>query len=341
MKANRAQIERAIDQGSDAVRLFLLYGPDEAASRDLAARVGEALGSAAERIDLSGATLKSDPARLADEAAAMAASAGRGHSGVAPAGDDILAAGEALRDARAAGNPVADAAGALRKDSRLLKLALADAAVLALASYPPEGAEADRLAVTIGRGLGVQMRPDIGRRIAAGVGADRALIARECEKFALYLDAAPDRPRELDHDTVDALGANVEEGDLSVLVDAVLGGRSEAAQAELASLGARGIEAVPILRAMLRRLYQLAELRSGVANGNAVEAVIASAGKSLFWKDKAAISQQLARWRPDAIATAVERLAGAALAVKRSGGLGMVAVAEELLAGARAASRMR
>jgi len=341
MKATRAQIERAIDTASNAVRLFLLYGPDEAASRELAARLGKALGADAERIDLSGAVLKADPAKLIDEAAAISLFGGRRHIRVEPAGDEILPAVEALLQAPAAGNPVAVIAGTLRKDSRLLKLALADPAVLTLASYAPEGAEADRLAVAIGRELGLHMRPDVGRRIAAGVSGDRALIARECEKFALYVDAAPDRPRELDHEAVDALGADVEEGDLSRLVDAVLGGRLDGVEAELSSLNASGVDAIPILRAMLRRLYQLADLRSGVEGGNAVEAVIGAAGKSLFWKDKAAISQQLARWRPAAIATAIARLSAAELAVKRSGGIGMVAVAEELLAIGRAASRMR
>jgi DNA polymerase-3 subunit delta len=341
MKATRAQIERAIDKPSDAVRLFLLYGPDEAASRDLAARLGKALGVDAERVDFTGAALKADPARLVDEAAAISLFGGRRHIRIEPASEDILPAVEALLEAPAAGNPVAAIAGTLRKDSKLLKLALADPAVLALASYAPEGAEADRLAVAIGRELGLHMRPDVGRRIAAGVMGDRALIARECEKYALYVDAAPDRPRELDHEAIDALGADVEEGDLSRLVDAVLGGRLDAAEAELASLAAGGIDAIPILRAMLRRLYQLADLRSGVEAGNAVESVVASAGKALFWKDKAAISQQLARWRPAAIATAVARVGAAELGVKQSGGIGMVAVAEELLAICRAASRMR
>jgi DNA polymerase-3 subunit delta len=341
MKATRAQIERAIDKPSDAVRLFLLYGPDEAASRELTARLGKALGADAERVDFTGAALKADPARLIDEAASISLFGGRRHIRIEPAGDEILPAVEALLQAPAAGNPVAAVAGALRKDSKLLKLALADPAVLALVSYAPEGAEADRLAIAIGREIGLHMRPDVGRRIAAGVSGDRALIARECEKFALYLDAAPDRPRELDHEAIDALGADVEEGDLSRLVDAILGGRLEPAEAELASIAAGGVDAIPILRAMLRRLYQLADLRSAVDNGNAVEAVMAGAGKAVFWKDKASISQQIARWRPDAIATAVSRISAAELGVKQSGGIGMVAVAEELLTICRAASRMR
>lgn len=65
MKASGAEIARALDRADPAVRLFFLYGPDEAGSAQLATRLGKALGENAERIDLDGATLKNDPARLA------------------------------------------------------------------------------------------------------------------------------------------------------------------------------------------------------------------------------------------------------------------------------------
>lgn len=341
MKANRGQIERALDLATDSVRLFLLHGPDEAASRELAARLGKTLGLDAERIDLSGAGLKADPARLTDEAAAIALFGGRRYIRVEPAGDDILAAVEALLEAPAAGNPVAVVAGVLRKDSKLLKLALAHPAVLALASYPPEGDNADRLVMAMAREQGLSMRPDVAHRIATGMAADRALIARELEKLALFVDAAPDRPGEIDHAALDALGAESDEGDLNRLVDAVLSGKVDIAEAELARLVGDGMDAVPICRAMLRRLHVLAELRGSVADGNGVESVMGSGGRSLFWKDRAAVSGQVARWRPHDIATALERFLQAEREVKRSGGAGLVAVGEELFAVGRAAARMR
>lgn len=341
MKADRGQVERAMAAASDVVRLYVLYGPDEAASRELAARMGRPLGEDAERVDLTGAMLAADPARLADEAAAMSLFGGRRHIRVESAGDEIVPAVEALLQAPAAGNPVAVIAGALRKDAKLLKLTLPHPAALVLISYVSEGANAGRLAMAIGREYGLQMRPDVAQRIADGVSADRALIARECEKFALYIDAAPDRPRDLDHEALDALGADVEEGDIGLLVNAVLSGRSDAVEAELATLSSAGTDAIPILRGVQRRLHLLAELRAGVENGNSVEAVIGAAGKAIFWKDQKTVSQQLARWRPAAIATAIERLRVAEQGYKRGGGLGMTGIAEELLAIGRHAARMR
>ena len=72
------------------------------------------MGDDAERIDLSGAELKADPARLADEAAAISMFGGARWILVEQAGDEILPALEALIEAPAAGNPVAIVAGALK-----------------------------------------------------------------------------------------------------------------------------------------------------------------------------------------------------------------------------------
>jgi DNA polymerase-3 subunit delta len=341
VKAQRNQIERALDAADPAIRLFLLYGPDEAGSRALAARLGKAVGGGAERIDLTGTALKADPARLPDEAAAISLFGDPRWIRVEPAGDEMFEAASALLDAPRAGNPVAVLAGALRKDSKLLKLATAHPAALVFASYLPEGGEADRLVLAMARDVGLRMRPDVGRRLASATGGDRALIGQELEKLALYVDAAPDRPGDIDHDALDALGAATEEGDLGRLVGAVLSGKLDAADAELARLAGQGIEGVPLIRAVFRRLLLLAQLRAQVAGGDSVDSVMSAAGNSIFWKEKGEVAQQLARWTPPAIETALGRLSEAERQVKASGTLGTVAVSEELLAISRHAARMR
>lgn len=341
MKAQRGQIERALDAPQADHRLFLLHGPDESSSRDLAARLAKALGANAERIDLSGAALKADPARLSDEAASISLFGDARFIRVDPAGEEILDAVEALLEAPSAGNPVVAIAGALRKESKLLKLALASPSVLAFASYAPEGGDADRLALAMARDFGLRMTTDVARRLAAATSGDRALLARELEKLALYVDAAPDRPQEIDHAALDALGAAVDEGDLSRLVDAVLSGRPDATDTELASLAGEAIEGVPVVRALLRRLLLLAQLRAETARGDSIDAVMASSGKSLFWKEKPEVARQLVRWSPEALDRAIARLGEAERLIKASGSLGSVAVEEELLAISRAAARMR
>lgn len=341
MKANKAQVERALKTPGDDLRFFLFYGPDEANSRALAKALAAAQGPEAERIDLSGAELKADPARLADEAASISLFGGARCIIVEPAGDEAVPAVEALIEAPRAGNPVAIVAGSLKPASKLLKLALAAPCAMTFASYVPDGREADKMVIEAARALGLIVRPDLARRIADACAVNRAIIDQELRKYALYLDAAPERPKEVDEDVLDAVGARNEEGDLSRLVDSVSGGDAAMLQAELLRLSSEGMEGIPLIRAVLRRMSLLARLRAEVERGNSVAAVMAAQGKSLFWKEKDAVSRQLQRWRSDLLGKAMSRLLEAERQVKASGGIGPVAVDEELFAICRQAARLR
>jgi DNA polymerase-3 subunit delta len=340
MKASKAQIDRALKAPAET-RFFLFYGPDEAGSRALVKALADAVGADAERVDLSGAELRADPARLADEAASISLFGGARYIVVEPAGDETLPAVEALLEGPSSGNPVAIVAGALKPASKLLKLALAEPAALAFACYVPDGRDADRMVLDMARAHGLQMSPDIARRIAEANGANRAIVAQELAKFALYVDAAPERPKPVDHDVIDAVGAASEEGDLSRLVDSVSGGDPATLQAELVRLSSEGIEGIPLIRAVMRRMTLLARLRAEVERGNSVSTVMASQGKAIFWKEKDAVALQLSRWRSDLLAKGMGRLLEAERQVKASGGVGPLAVGEELFAICRQAARLR
>jgi DNA polymerase-3 subunit delta len=340
VKAARGQIDRAVKAPRDW-RFLLLYGPDDAGSRALAKAVGKAMGPEADRVDLSGAELKGDPARLSDEAASSSLFGGARYIVVEPAGDESLAAVEALLQSPAPGNPVILVAGALKPASKLLKLALAEPTALAHCSYAPEGQEVERIAADLARGLGLVIRPDLARRLGSACGGNRAILASELEKLALYVDASPESPKQVNHDALDAIGAAQEEGDLSRLVDAVSAGRPDVLGDELARLSSQGIEGIPLIRAVLRRMTLLSRLRAEVERGSSVDAVMASHGKSVFFKEKNAVAQQVRGWRSDLLAKSMGRLLEAERQAKASGGLGAAAVDEELFAISRQAARLR
>ena len=341
MKVTKVEVERALRSPPADIRFVLLHGPDEAASRAFLKLLADASGKDAERIDLGGVELKADPARLADEAASMSLFGGRRYIVVQAAGDEVVQAIEALLELPTAGNPVVILTGALKPASRLLKLALAERSALTFASYVPEGRDAEKLVLEMARDLGLVMQPDIARRIAEAAGGNRDLLDQELQKFALYLDASPQAPQELGHEVLHALGAAAEGGDLSRLVDGVSGGDAKLLQAELTRLSGEGIEGIALIRAVLRRMTLLARLRAEVDCGNTIDAVMATQGKALFWKEKPVITQQLSRWRSPLLAKGLERLLEAEREAKASGGLGAVAVDEELFAICRQAARMR
>lgn len=338
MKARRGEIERALAK-PDAYRLFLLHGADIAGSNALAARLSASLGPDAERIALAPPALKADPALLADEAASLSLFGGKRLILVEGGGDELLDAVTSLLNAPAAGNPVAIVTGALKKTSKLLMLAETSARALANAAYLPEGRDADRLVMDLGRAAGLDIPPDLARRLSEASGGDRALLVSEIDKFALFLDAAPDRPAALDEKVVDALSAGAEEGDLSRVVDAVLDGDARALASEVSQLRGSGTEDVVLLKALARRLLLLARYRAEVDGGNSVENVLAFAGKAIFFKDKPAIARQLGRWSSSRLATAIGRTLQAEREIKSSGSLGADAAHEMLFGIAQATSR--
>lgn len=340
VKAGRGDIDRAL-AAPGKIRLFLLHGPDIAGSNALAARLTAALGPDVERVALAPASLKADPALLADEAASFSLFGGKRLIFVDSGGDELLDAVAALLDAPAGGNPVVIVTGALKKTSKLLALVEVSPHALANASYLPEGRDADRLAVEIGRAAGLAIPPDVARRLAESSGGDRALLASEIDKFALFLDADPERPATLEPEVVAALSADAEEGDLSRVVDAVLDGDMSALSRELTQLAGSGSEDVVLLRALSRRLLLLAKHRADVDAGSSVDSVMASAGKSMFYKDRPAVARQLGRWTADRLATAIERTIAAERNMKSTGSLGADAVHETLFGIAQAATRRR
>jgi DNA polymerase-3 subunit delta len=329
------QLHRALDTADPSIRLYLFHGPDEAASRAYAARLGKGVGADAERVDFTSAQVKNDPARLVDEAASISLFGGRRWIRLDPATDDALEAITALLQAPAAGNPVAAIAGTLRKDARLLKLVADAPGTMVQASYLPEGRDADALVMEMAGTLGVLLRPDVAHRLAQATGGDRAILGQELEKLALYVDAAPEHPQPVDGEALDALGAAAEEGDLSRLTLAVFGGRVGEADAELARLGAEGIEGIPIIRALGRRALQLAQMRAEMEAGESIERVTAKT----FWKEKNATADQLRRWTPARLAIAIQRLGEAERQVKAPTYPGPALVAEEVLAISRSAAR--
>lgn len=344
--ANREAIARALARpDAGGARLFLLHGPDESGSRALLGKLAGTLGPDADRVQLTPAQLVEDPALLSDEAAAFSMFGGPRWISVEGAGrpDDLLPAVSALLEApRAGGATVVLLFGnVLPGASKLLALALSHPAVQCFASYPPEARDAGQLVVELGREAGLRIAPDLAAQIADDCGNDRGVIAREMEKLALFLDAGPDGPRELTRDAYDQLSAGAEKGNLSRLIDAVLGGDGAGLEVELARLSAERVEGVVLVRALLRRLHLLAKLGAEVADGNSVSAVMATQGRAIFWRDKAAVAAQLGRWRPERVSRAIDRAAALERGLKASGGPGTVAVDEELFALARAAGRGR
>jgi len=305
VKATKATIGRAVDQPAGGTRFYLFHGPDEGQSRALAARLLEALG--ATKTIVAAGSVKSDPAALVDEAGAMSLFGGTRAIWIEPASKDIEEGVAALLDAAAVESVVVGLAGALPRPSPLLKLAETSPLALAFAAYPPEGQDAERMVIDLGRRFGLKINPTIAARLADSAGNDQAIVAQELEKLALYIGASAQAPKDLDQEAIDEVGADNSEGDFLRLADLALTGELNLLAGELARLSAGSTEAIPIIRSLQRRLLMLAPLRARVERGERLDAVMTSMGKSLFFKDKAKVQRMLSRWSAEGLATAADR----------------------------------
>ena len=341
MKASAAQVRAAIERAGggkgEDIRLFLLFGPDEAGAQELAALLARTLGPQAERFDLEPAQLRAQPGRLADEAAAMSLFGEARHIRVSGAGEESAEAARLLLEAPRAGNTAVMIAPSIKASSKLARLALAHPAAMALALYLPEGQAAEQMVAQIARDHGLRPAGDTPARIAAAAGNDRAVITREIEKIALFLDADPERPQELDLAVLEAIGADLGEAEIAVAVDATLDGRCEEAGAELTRLSETGTSPIPVLRALVRRFLTLAELRAEIDGGQSPARVL----DGVFFRDKPVMSRALDRWSAATIARAIDRLRAAERATVFGGDAGDVIAAEAMLAVARQSARRR
>jgi DNA polymerase-3 subunit delta len=335
VKASKASIGRAVDQPSENIRFYLFHGPDEAQSRALAARLLEGLG--ATKFLVSAASVKSDPALLADEAGAMSLFGGKRAVWIEPATKDIEEAVATLLEGPVPESPVVAIAGALPKSSALLKLAEASPSAISFAAYVPEGQEAERMIADVGRRFGLKISSPVAARLAEACGNDQAVAAQELQKLALYIGASPQTPRELDNQAIDDVGAAAAEGDFLRLADLALGGDVHELADELARLPAGGSEAIPVVRSLQRRLLMLAPARARIERGERVDAVMASLGRALFWKDKAKVQRMLSKWSADDLATVVGRAGNLERALMLTPAPDREALGEELFAIARKA----
>lgn len=309
-----------------AVRLYLIAGPDDASVATEAARILALAGADCERIDLGGPQLKDDPSLLAAEAASLSLFAARRiiRVDVAGAGDEVTAAVAGLMAAPTVVNPVIIAAPGATGRGALMKLAAGDPQAIAVQCYQPDRRELMAITAAAATEQGLRLANAEAQAIIDLVSGDQTLIRRELEKLALYLDAAPDRQRQVSPADIAALGAASHDEDVSAFINAALGGKTAELPAMLATAAAVGVAEIRLLRAFSIRVMLLARLRGEVDRGQHPRTLVADKRHGVFWKERDAVAAQLHIWDSVRIARLMTRLLACERALKASGSAGGV-----------------
>ncbi len=343
MKVQPARADALCANPDAALRVLLLYGPDQGLVRERARAATRAVLGAADDpfrlAELMPKQVRDDPALLTDEAAALALTGGRRVVRLRDLTNDdakwlepFLAAlpGEAL---------VVLEAGDLgsARSSKLVRLAEGHAAAAAVACYRDEGRDLPRLIDEVLGAAGLSAEPDASAYLAANLGGDRLVSRSELDKLVTYMGG----------DTrVGLAEAAAVVGDtaaLSLQDVAYAVGRGDAAALEraLARSFDEGTSPVGVLRAVSRHFQQLHLAAAGLAQGRDAEGVLRQMRPPVFWKVKEAFLAQARAWPPAWLGRALTRLLEAEAACKRSGLPERAVCAEALLQLARNAPTRR
>lgn len=312
MKATQKDFGRIAPDAARQARTFFFCGQDEAGAFAAAHRILELLPDPGERIEFTGAELKKDPVRLGDEARSGSLFGDTRHIFVRASGDEAHDAVANLIDGEAEGCPVLIVATGATDKSRTAKLLLKRDDALVAMFYPPDLGAVTAAVRGMADAAGLRLGADMAERIAAGAGLDTRLAQSEVTKIALYLDAAPESPRTVDAEALEAIGAPAQDDGFAPLVDAVLGGKVQALSSELRRMQELGLNPVGVLLAFERRAAQLAALAAKLGPRGDVGGLIEreKAARRIFWKDAPALGVQLRQWRGARLERLVDKLAG-------------------------------
>ena len=304
-----------------AVRFTLLTGPDEATMAAVASHLVGLAGKDAERLDLSGSQLAQDPSLLAAEAASMSLfSAARIiRLELSGSGDDSVAAVEALLTADTVINPVIATGASVTAKSKLVKLVEGSDHAVAAICYQPDRRALVGIAMSAAEEQGLRIANAEAQLLVDLVSGDQALMRREIEKMALYLDAASDRQRQVTAADIAALGAATHEEDVSECINVALGGKVRDLPDMLTKAAAVGVAEIRIIRALAIRAMALARLRAEVDAGAHPATVVAARTSGIFWKERDAVTAQLRIWDSVRVARLMSRLIDCERALKSSG----------------------
>ncbi|MGB8275577.1 MAG: DNA polymerase III subunit delta [Alphaproteobacteria bacterium] len=308
--ASRADVF-AVNPDAKAVAV-LVYGPDGGLVRERAlALVCSAVSDPADPfqvVEVEAEALRRDPARLADEAAAIPFGGGRRVVRVRDATDGVAPALESLLVGSASG-PAGQAlvvveAGELPPRSALRRLFEDAPNAASLPCYLDEGAD---LVSTI-RGLladeNVAAADDVLGFLAAKLGGDRAVTRSEIAKLALYVGAGGKATLE------DAALCVGDSAALSLEDVAFAAGAADLAGLDraLGRVLQEGVAPVAVIRAVSRHFERMHLVAARMAEGDSFESAIAALRPPLFFKFRSAFRAQLRRWPMDRIAAAFEEL---------------------------------
>ncbi|MPY73031.1 MAG: DNA polymerase III subunit delta [Alphaproteobacteria bacterium] len=319
MKLATKDIDRFIARPAPGIRAVLVYGPDAGLVRERSdALMRTAVADLSDPFlvsELSAESVAKDPARLSDEAAAMALTGGRRAVRVRDCGDSIGDAVKSMLQGPPGDTLVVLQAGELGPRSALRRLMEAADHAAALPCYADDAGNLDRVVHDALAAEQLSVSAEASAFLVANLGSDRAITRSELAKLALY--AKGSQRVELN----DAMAVVGDSAALSLedLCFAVTGGEMAALDRALERSLQEGQSEVGVLRAVSRHLLRLQLIVDRAGRGESLEYILKSLRPPVFFARQGQIRRQAQGWPPERIRRALDLVLAAELACKTTG----------------------
>jgi DNA polymerase-3 subunit delta len=310
MKLERQSLDRFLKVPTEDIAAVFIFGPDEGMVHERANAISRAILGEVEDpfrlVELSGDDLKADPARLSDEARAIAMMGGRRVIRVGRVTDALEPVFASLleehRDSSLA--LIVVEAGDIGSKSSLKKLFEGIGHAAAIACYRDE---AIALPAIIGQQLkeaGLEIERDALAYLAANLGGDRGVTRSEIDKLILYMG----NEKRIGLMDAEACVADQAAIGLDDLCQAVGLGELKSLERQLERNLAE-THPIMLIKTVSRHFLRLHQVIARQQRGEPLDAAMNSLQPRVFWKAIEGFKLQCRRWPAAAIANALLRLA--------------------------------
>lgn len=297
----------------------LAFGPDTGLVQERAEKLAKSvvadLSDPFNVADFTESALLADPARLADEVAAISMMGGRRVVRVRGATNASAEIFESLLADVKGDALVVVEAGDLAKSAPLRKLFSDADHAAAIECYPDSARDLPDVVRAALRAEGFSIAPGALEEAVSRLGADRGVTRRELEKLALYAKGQ-DRISLEDVRAVmgDEAGVRTDNA-----IDAAAAGDFARLDRELERLWASGTDAAQVIRTGLGHFQNLLDGRARTDRGEDIDAVLRRLRIPAKSPREGVFKTQLRRWRPGPLAEALDMLLEAEALTRTTG----------------------
>ena len=290
------------------LRAALVYGPDaglvqERAEKLLKSVVAD-LADPFNVADLSESTLLSDPARLADEAAAISMLGGRRVVRVRGATNNLADLFEQFLDDPPGDALVVVEGGDLNKSTGLPKLFGNEDKAAAIACYADTARSLEDVVRDTLRSEGFSIAPDALHDAVSRLGSDRGVTRRELEKLMLYAQGK----KAITSEDINAVMGDEAEARAEEASDAAGSGDLPRLDLALERLWTADISVNQVLRGAMGHFQRLTLVKESMGRGESMETAMRKLRPPVHFLREQSFKAQANRWNEERLADALDML---------------------------------